>query len=232
MAFFLDHDDFAAIGTSLSEHGQVEVSRMTARDRVDQSSLNKGWPARKGTARPSPEDAIGFAEDSGAAVRTMTLHVEGVLALHLRRRAGATHYSGDFALFNDLVLGRLAAAGGRRRELLAGRERKIGEQPARPLTVRLPTILFVNADATGLVLDELARHRGLSVAVMHRNPYLHVVVTDYFDGSNFDVFVRLRTPSTSTPATVRASARLADLRRCSQSGSSRTTSRSASLPSR
>jgi hypothetical protein len=187
--FHLDHDDFSAIGTALSEHGDVEVSRMTARDRTDQSSLTRGWPSRKGTIRPSPEDVIAFVDDSGASVRTMTLHIPDTLALHLRRRAGATFYSGDSALFDDLVLGRLAAAGGRRHALLAGRQRKIGEQPAAPLTIRLPGPVFVDAEATGLLIDALSRHRALSVAVMHRNPYLHVVVTDYLDGSNFDVFV-------------------------------------------
>jgi hypothetical protein len=187
--FFLDHDDFGAVGTTLAEHGDVEVSRMTARDRTDGSSLTRGWPSRKGTIRPSPEDVIAFVDDSGASVRTMTMHIADTLALHLRRRAGATFYSGEFALFEDLVLGRLAAAGGRRHALLTGRERKIGEQPAAPLTVRLPGPVFVDAEATGLLIDELSRHRALSVAVLHRNPYLHVVVTDYLDGSNFDVFV-------------------------------------------
>lgn len=187
--FYLDHDDFSAVGTTLSEHGDVEVSRMTARDRTDQSSLTRGWPSRKGTIRPSPEDVIAFVDDSGASVRTMTLHIADTLALHLRRRAGATFYSGDFALFDELVLGRLAAAGGRRHALLTGRQRKVGEQPAAPLTVRLPGPVFVDAEATGLLIDALSRHRALSVAVMHRNHYLHVVVTDYLDGSNFDVFV-------------------------------------------
>ncbi len=187
--FHLDHDDFGAIGTALSEHGDVEVSRVTARDRADQSSLTRGWPSRKGTVRPSPEDVIAFVDDSGASVRTMTLHIADTLALHLRRRAGATFYSGDFSLFDDLVLRRLAAAGGRRLALLTGRARKVGEDPAAPLTVRLPGPVFVDAEATGVLIDALSRHRGLSVAVMHRNPYLHVVVTDYLDGSNFDVFV-------------------------------------------
>jgi hypothetical protein len=29
----------------------------------------------------------------------------------------------------------------------------------------------------------------VQVAVSHRNPYLHFIVTDYLDGSNYDVFV-------------------------------------------
>lgn len=187
--FFLNHDDFAAIGTALSEQGDVEVSRMTARDREDQSSLSKGWPSKKGTTRPAPEDVLAYADDSGAVVRTMTLHVDDVLAMHLRRRAGATFYSGDFALFDELVLGRLAAAGGRRRLLLDGRARQVGQRPARPLTIRLPSRLFTSAERTGELIDALSCQRDMGVAVMHRNPYLHVVATDYLDGSNFDVFV-------------------------------------------
>jgi hypothetical protein len=47
----------------------------------------------------------------------------------------------------------------------------------------------VDAHATGEVIAELERQRGAVIAVLHRNPYLHVVVTDSADGSNFDVFV-------------------------------------------
>jgi hypothetical protein len=43
--------------------------------------------------------------------------------------------------------------------------------------------------ATGEVLAELERQRSTAVSVLHRNPYLHVAVTDYTDGSNYDVFV-------------------------------------------
>lgn len=187
--FQLDHDDFGAIGTALSEHGDVEISRVTARDRSDQLSMTRGWPSRKGTVRPAPEDVIAFVEESGASVRTMTMSIADTLSLHLRRRAGATYYSGDFTLFDTLVLGRLAAAGGRRRELLSGRARKVGQVAPAPLTVRLPGNVFTDAEATGLLIEELSRQRALGVAVMHRNPYLHVVATDYLDGSNFDVFV-------------------------------------------
>ena len=53
----------------------------------------------------------------------------------------------------------------------------------------LPGPVLVDAEATGEVLAELEGQRDISLAVLHRNPYLHVVVTDYSDGSNFDVVV-------------------------------------------
>lgn len=186
---FLDHADFTDIGTALSEFGEVEVSRLTARKRSDLSSLNRGWAARSGSLRPSHHEAIGDAEAEGASVRTLTLHIADVISLHLRRRAGATFYTGDFALFDRVVLGRLATAAARRRALLSGRERHLDAPPPEPITIRLPGPILVDAEATGEVLAELEQQRGIAIAVLHRNPYLHVMVTDYADGSNFDVFV-------------------------------------------
>lgn len=186
---FLNHADFSDIGTALSEFGEVEVSRLTARKRSDWSSLSRGWPARTGSLRPSHHAAISDAESEGASVRTLTLHIAEAISLHLRRRAGATFYTGDFRLFDRVVLGRLATAAARRRELLSGRERHLDAAPSEPISIRLPGPILVDAEATGEVLAELERQRGLAIAVLHRNPYLHVVVTDYTDGSNFDVFV-------------------------------------------
>jgi len=151
--------------------------------------VSRGWKARTGSLRPSHHDAIHEAEREGASVRTLSLHVGNALNLHIRRLAGATYYSGDFALFERVVLGRLATAAARRRALLSGRERRVGSPPAAPISVRLSSPILVDAEATGEVLAELERQRDTAVAVMHRNPYLHVVVTDYTDGSNFDVFV-------------------------------------------
>jgi hypothetical protein len=190
---FLDHDDFTDIGTALSEFGEVEVSRLTARRRSDMSSLTRGWKQRAGTLRPSHHDAIADAEAEGASVRTLTLQLgselQPLLSVHLRRLAGATFYSGDFRLFERVVLGRLATAAGRRAQLLSGRERRVAEPLPRPISIRLPSPVLVDAEATGEVVAELERTARLSVAVLHRNPYLHVVVTDFTDGSNFDVLV-------------------------------------------
>lgn len=190
---FLDHDDFSAIGTALSEHGDVEVSRLTARRRKDLSSLNRGWQHQAGTLRPDHLQAIADTEDDGASVRTLTLHLshhgKPVLNLHLRRLAGATFYNGDFQIFDDVVLHRLAIAAARRADLLSGRERKVAQPLPAPIAIKLPGPILTDADATGEVITLLEEGTAFAVAVLHRNPYLHLVVTDNADGSNFDVVV-------------------------------------------
>jgi hypothetical protein len=186
---FLNHDDFVGIGTVLSEYGEVEVGRLSARKRSDLSSLNRGWPARVGSLRPSHHEAISEAENEGASVRSLTLSIADVISFHLRRVAGATFYSGDFGLFERCVLAPLAVAANRRRTLLIERHRTVGEAVLEPISIRLPGPTLADYMATGEVLAELERQRSTAVSVLHRNPYLHVAVTDYTDGSNYDVFV-------------------------------------------
>lgn len=186
---FLDHKDFQALGSALSEFGTVEVGRLTARKRMDWSSWNRGWSADTGLVRPNHMAAIAEAENVGAVVRTMTLHVANALDVHIRRISGATYYSGDFAIFEKVVMRRLANSARQRLALLRGRERSVESDDLRPIQIKLADDQLRDAEATGMVLEFLQKQRSVGVAVLHRNPYFHAVVTDFSDGSNFDVLV-------------------------------------------
>lgn len=186
---YLSHADFTSIGDRLSEWGDVEVVKLAARVAADGSSVNRGFPSAIGMQRPSHRQALSEIEELGASIRTLTLHVGSVLDVHLRRIAGATLYSGDYSLFGEQVLERLAASSAQRRSMLTNRARKDLTSQVQPLTVTLPRPLMTSRDATGTVLDEVRSMTNTSLAVFHRNPYLHFVVTDEVDGSNFDVMV-------------------------------------------
>ncbi|GAB2690568.1 hypothetical protein GCM10027089_10180 [Nocardia thraciensis] len=58
-----------------------------------------------------------------------------------------------------------------------------------PIAIRLPAKVLVTSEDTGTVLDSIQELRDVTIAVFHRNPYLHFTLTDEFDGSNFDVMV-------------------------------------------
>lgn len=186
--FVLNQADFEGIGAALAEHGRIEVSRLTARVLSDGSSYTRGWPESRRSPRPTYTQALGEVEEF-ASVRTLTVHVGDLLSLHLRRQAGATFYGGSFRLFEDIVLSALVSAASRRRTLLTGRERRPHERMQRAVAVEMPTGIFANAESVSALLEALSEQRGIGIAVLHRNPYLHVAVTDYLDGSNFDTFV-------------------------------------------
>lgn len=187
---FLDHDDFLAIGMMLSEHDEVEVQRASGRKHADRSTWNRTFRALAGgDLRPDHQDLVSEADAVGVSLRTLHMHVGDVMDVVIRRMAGATFYKGDFEVFESLVLARLAVAASRRRELLSDRQRRVHEPPKQPIEVRLPSPIFIDPKATGEVITMLERTRDVSFAVVHRNPYLHVVVTDDTDGSNYDLFV-------------------------------------------
>lgn len=185
---FLNHQDFEGIGNRLAAIDEVEVVRMTARVIGDFSSITRGFPLRSGAPRPSHLDAIAEAEGMVAAVNTLTLHVGDVVTLHLRRLAGATYYSGDFDVFQHEVMSHLADAASRRRALMTSRQRRYDE-PVKPITIQLDRPILATASDTGAVIDHIGTISNCTLAVFHRNPYLHLAVTDEIDGSNFDVLV-------------------------------------------
>ncbi|ABL80598.1 MULTISPECIES: hypothetical protein [unclassified Nocardioides] len=187
---FLDHDDFIAIGTALSEHDEVEVQRVSGRKHEDRSTWNRSFRAYDDDhLRPDHREMVAEAESVGVSLRTLHMHVGDVMDVVVRRVAGATFNKGDFEVFENRVLSRLAHAAARRRDLFVDRERRLNEPPKRPIEVRLAAPLFTDPEATGEVIHMLERTSDVAFAVVHRNPYLHVVVTDNTDGSNYDLFV-------------------------------------------
>lgn len=186
--FVLNQADFEGIGAALAEHGRAEVSRLTARVLSDGSSYTRGWAEARRSPRPTYTQALAEVEEF-ASVRTLTVHVGALLSLHLRRQAGATFYGGSFRLFEQVVLTSLVAAAARRRSLLSGRERRPHQRQEHAIAVQMPSNIFANPASVSALLEALSEQRGVGIAVLHRNPYLHVAVTDYLDGSNFDAFV-------------------------------------------
>lgn len=186
---FLNHDDFSAFGSVLSEYGTVETRSMSARNVKDAKSINLNWQKTENRWRPSPVEAIAEAERDGYSVRSLLLHVEDQINVHIRRMSGATFYSGEFPTFERIVMARLADAAARRRDLMKDRQRQLDQPPKAPIELVLPTAVFNNAEDTGMLIREIGSSTSLGHAVLHRNPYLHLAVVDYRDGSNFDVFV-------------------------------------------
>ncbi|MEX2620738.1 MAG: hypothetical protein WD250_11025 [Egibacteraceae bacterium] len=184
----LNQADFDGIVESLAGSGRVEVSRLNFTRITDGANWQVTHPHGLGP-RPSYEAAVSEITDP-VFMRTAALHIDDRLHLHLRRQAGATYYSGDFELFEERVLGGLADAASRRMRLLADRQRNVSE-PAElnPVTVRLSSGLLKGSADNQFVVNALLKQPSMGVAVFHGNPYLHIAVTDYLDGSNFDAFV-------------------------------------------
>lgn len=179
----LNRGDFEALGDLLAQLGEVRVNRMTARVLRDGSSYSRGWSAMQ----PGHREALSEAEEK-MVVNSLSLSA-GESAIHLRRSAGATFYKGDWRAFVEIVLGHLAGAAAERRQMLSGLEREPSAPVARTLVMDLRPDVAAAPSTRGRILDAINGLKGGRTAVLHANPYLHVIATDHLDGSSFDIFI-------------------------------------------
>jgi hypothetical protein len=189
MRCFLNEGMFRLLARKIQSIGRPEVVRMSAWRQSDASSLNRSWPVKADSYRYTPDEVFDFARKEGTSVRSLTVSVENELHCHLRRTSGATFYSGQFRAFVQTVLDAFAAYSSERLDLLSNRQRVVDMPLGLPLTINLAENVFTNAAETERLRRFVEEGQQTSVAVLHDNPYLHLMVTDHADGSTFDVVV-------------------------------------------
>lgn len=59
----------------------------------------------------------------------------------------------------------------------------------RPIAIDLETDQFVHVEENARFIGAVRRLKSASVSVVHGNPYVHMSLIDYFDGSTFDLWV-------------------------------------------
>ena len=74
--------------------------------------------------------------------------------------------------------------------LFSKRSRKEVENLApRPLSIDYSTDIFEDVNANKTFITAISKLEKASVSVLHGNPYIQMAVTDYIDGSSFDLWV-------------------------------------------
>jgi hypothetical protein len=179
----LNRNDFEALGDLLAELGDVHVNRMTARVLRDGSSYSRGWSEMQ----PGHREALSETSE-GMIVNSLSLGA-GSSSIHLRRSAGATFYKGDWSAFVRIVLGHLAGAAAERRRMLSGLSRERSAPVAETLVMDLQPDVAAAPSTRKRILDAINDLRGARTAVLHANPYLHLIATDHLDGSSFDILI-------------------------------------------
>lgn len=183
----LDTEQFTQVAVALHQFGEARVRKIATRSRsVRREAVDISYPT---SDKPSPLDVLAEQEEQGNDVVTMLVGYDDGVAVHVRRLAGASLYRGNVGDFESILLPVFADASETTRQLLTGRSRKVGEPMPEAVVVDLPLDRFNGAADTQVVLDLLLGQTNCAVAVLHRNPYFHAVVTDLTDGSSFDVLI-------------------------------------------
>lgn len=125
-------------------------------------------------------------EEERRVLKTARLRVktseESFCEFTMGRAGYLTYHQGDFRPLLSLITEELTGA-------LTDSVRPFEKAKGHFVEFRFPDPLFADRANYGAVVDALSRLPRTSVALLHTNPYFHATMTNYEDGSEFDIFI-------------------------------------------
>jgi hypothetical protein len=125
----------------------------------------------------------------GGQLTAFSLNNNSLLSLRL----------GQVELFLETIVGQVAAIGNARNSLFQNRERSHTE--LHPLELTFDSGILSDKMANSALVESLSSMSKSAVAVFHSNPYVHILYTDFRDGSSFNIYSSSESTLTIVPST-------------------------------
>ena len=118
-------------------------------------------------------------------------------------RDGRFAWHGNLKLFLRIILENAVQESAKDYKKLSGRSRsKQHKFKARPLFIEYDTRVFANKEQNKKLIRALKKLPYSANSIIHENPYLHMTITDYLDGSSCDIWVLSISRISIVPQTV------------------------------
>ncbi len=133
-----------------------------------------------------------FAENNDMFVDKIEfkLLAQGKIALHafLSRQAITTFHSGKSAYLFRRLIPLLVGLGRSKDKLFTDKGRALGELLLKPIQITYEKDVLGNPSDSQRLIRALGNLGRAAITVYHSNPYVHVSLLDFVDGSNFDIY--------------------------------------------
>jgi hypothetical protein len=96
---------------------------------------------------------------------------------------------GDFSPFIQTIIPKAIRFASTRMEYLRARAETAPQRKPDPVVIHFNEDIFADARMNKQYVDALAQLESVSVSQYHSNPYMHLSLLDYLDGSSYDVWV-------------------------------------------
>jgi len=118
-------------------------------------------------------------------------------------RDGIYRVQREFKIFIEHIIGKSIEIFQKRREQLSNRARKKEENYAcKPIFIEFGEPIFKNKEKNICLADVINKFTNSACSIIHENPYMHAIITDYQDNSNYDIWVLADNNITIVPQTV------------------------------
>jgi hypothetical protein len=181
---YLSSGDIRIILRGIEESCSAEISVNKA---VAYSYMREGEISFK----KQPYHAVfNRAENEGMFVDKVDFVMGTPASLHafVARNGVAKFLSGSLQIFLESVLDPIVKTASGKHRVFAQSSRKSGDTHVSPIDIQFGETVFKDRDDSVTFLSALDLLPRSGIAIMHENPYVHVSLIDFFDGSAFDIF--------------------------------------------
>lgn len=172
-------------GKSLDHETEIIVTQAVAYSHREEGEISY-------KTRPYPE-VFRDARDGGNYIDSLSFRSYDDSEAHLEAaitRDGTTKLqSGNVELFFNYLLEHYISFGERKAELFTGKERSRDTGDVQQIEINFENPVFQSPKDNEILINALGDLSRASVTVYHKNPYAHISVLDFNDGSSCDVFV-------------------------------------------
>ena len=104
-------------------------------------------------------------------------------------RDGISYYnSGHVGLFFNEFLPIISDRSKLKSNLFKDKSREYGSREIHPIEIQFSKDVFINTYDNIRFIKAISKLNQSALAVYHKNPYVHLSLIDYIDGSNFDIY--------------------------------------------
>src|SRR5207249_5790544 len=111
-----------------------------------------------------------------------------ILHSFLARDATFYYYAGRAALIFSRIIPLLVDLATRKGQLFSDRARPLGEAVLSPIQIEYEREVLTSSQDNLRLVHALAKLDRGAVTVYHMNPYLHLSLVDFVDGSSFNIY--------------------------------------------
>jgi len=187
--FYATSRDLEAVlerfATSIDGNPDIIVTQAVAyshRNQAEISYKRRPYPVvfRKAREGGNYVDSLTF---------TTSTEEETILKASLTRDGTTRLHDGKIELFFNYLLEQYVRYGEKKAELFTGKERQEDTGDVQEIEIRFERPVFQSTQDNKDLIKALADLSRASITVYHKNPYAHISVLDFNDGSSCDIFV-------------------------------------------
>lgn len=171
--------------TSINENAEIIVTQAVAyshRNQAEISYKTRPYPVvfRKARKGGNYIDSLNFKASSDN---------ETILEASLNRDGTTKLQDGKVEIFFNYLLEQYISNGDEKADLFTGKERRQDTGDVQEIEIQFERPVFQSKQDNEDLIKALADLSRANITVYHKNPYAHVSVLDFNDGSSCDVFV-------------------------------------------